>query len=228
MVDDMCFIRSMHTEAINHEPAITYMQTGNQITGRPCLGSWAVVWLGLAERQPADVRGAGGQADQHRAGAGHFGPAVVRAAICRANIAGVSFRSSGDPILYINNPAGVPTDVRRQTLDGLAQLNEMTYRRVGDPETHARIQQYELAFRMQSSVPELTSMADEPDATYELYGEEAKKPGTFAHTRAVGPADGRARRAVRADLSSTTGTRTATSPAGCRCSARTSTNPATP
>jgi hypothetical protein len=96
--------------------------------------------------------------------------------------AGVSFRSGGDPILYINNPAGVPPEIRRNTLDGLKALNEMNYRIVGDPETHTRIEQYELAFRMQSSVPELTDVSGESDATYALYGDEAKKPGTFAQS----------------------------------------------
>src|SRR5213592_4252650 len=91
--------------------------------------------------------------------------------------AGVSFRSAGDPILYINNPPGVPAEVRRKTLDGLKALNEMTSNALGDPETHTRIQQYELAFRMQSSVPDLTAVANEPASTYELYGEEAKNPG---------------------------------------------------
>jgi hypothetical protein len=96
--------------------------------------------------------------------------------------AGVSLRTAGDPILYINNPPGVSPEVRRKTLDGLRQLNELNYRTVGDPETHTRIQQYELAFRMQSSVPELTSIADEPEHTFGLYGEAAKKPGSFANT----------------------------------------------
>jgi hypothetical protein len=96
--------------------------------------------------------------------------------------AGCSFRSAGDPILYINNPSGVPMDVRRKTLDGLKSLNEMNFRAVGDPEIHTRIQQYELAFRMQSSVPELTNIADEPESTMELYGQDAKKPGTFANS----------------------------------------------
>jgi hypothetical protein len=95
--------------------------------------------------------------------------------------AGVSFRSSGDPILFINNPDGVSADVRRRTLDGLAALNEMTFARLGDPETKTRIRQYELAFRMQSSLPELTGIANEPGSTFTLYGEEAKKPGTFAN-----------------------------------------------
>jgi hypothetical protein len=96
--------------------------------------------------------------------------------------AGVAFRSGGDPILFINNPNGVSSDVRRKTLDGLKALNELNYRMVGDPETHTRIQQYELAFRMQSSVPELTDTSNEPESTYALYGDEAKKPGTFAQS----------------------------------------------
>jgi hypothetical protein len=96
--------------------------------------------------------------------------------------AGVAFRTAGDPILYINNPPGVPSEIRRRTLDGLKSLNEMNYKAVGDPETHTRIQQYELAFRMQASVPELTATDGEPPSTYALYGDEAKKPGTFANT----------------------------------------------
>jgi hypothetical protein len=181
MVDDMCFIRSMHTEAINHEPAITNMQTGNQITGRPCLGAWASYGLGsLNDNLPTFVVLVAKPTNTEQIQA--ISARLWQSGYLPSEHSGVSFRSSGDPILYINNPAGVPADVRRQTLDGLAQLNEMTYRRVGDPETHARIQQYELAFRMQSSVPELTSMSDETPATYELYGEEAKKPGTFAQS----------------------------------------------
>jgi hypothetical protein len=96
--------------------------------------------------------------------------------------AGVSFRTSGDPILYINNPPGVPSDVRRTTLDGLKKLNEINHRQTGDPETQTRIQQYELAFRMQSSVPELTDLSREPEGTFKLYGDAAKQSGTFANT----------------------------------------------
>ena len=181
MVDDMCFIRSMHTEAINHEPAITYMQTGNQITGRPCLGAWVILWPGLAQRQPADVRRARCQADQHRAVAGDLSPAVVIGLSSgRARRRVVPQRRRPDPVYQ--QPAGVSPQVRRDTLDGLRALNEMNYAQVGDPETHTRIEQYELAFRMQSSVPELTSVTSEPASTYTLYGEEAKKPGTFAHS----------------------------------------------
>jgi hypothetical protein len=180
-VDDMCFIRSMHTEAINHEPAITYMQTGNQITGRPCLGAWASYGLGsLNDNLPTFVVLVARPTNTEQLQA--ISARLWSSGYLPGEHAGVSFRSGGDPILYINNPAGVPPQVRRDTLDGLKALNEMNYAQVGDPETHTRIEQYELAFRMQSSVPELTSVTNEPASTYTLYGEEAKKPGTFAHS----------------------------------------------
>jgi hypothetical protein len=179
MVDEMCFIRSMNTEAINHEPAITYMQTGNQNTGRPCLGAWASYGLGsLNDSLPTFVVLVARPTNQEQMQA--ISARLWSAGQLPSEYAGVSFRSSGDPILYINNPAGVPTEVRRDTLDGLKALNEMNYRRVGDPETHTRIRQYELAFRMQASVPELTDTSREPASTYALYGEDAKTPGTFA------------------------------------------------
>ncbi len=181
MVDDMCFIRSMHTEAINHEPAITFMQTGNQITGRPCLGSWASYGLGsLNENLPTFVVLVAKPTNTEQMQA--ISARLWSSGYLPSEHAGVSFRSSGDPILYINNPSGVPTEVRRDTLDGLRSLNELNYKLVGDPETHARIQQYELAFRMQASVPELVDTAAEPAGTYALYGVEAKKPGTFAQS----------------------------------------------
>lgn len=181
MVDDMCFIRSMHTEAINHEPAICYMQTGNQITGRPCLGSWVSYGLGsLNENLPTFVVLVAKptnteqlQAISARLWSSGYLPGIH---------SGVSFRAGGEPILFINNPPGVDSKARRKALDGLRQLNEMNFKLVGDPETHTRIQQYEMAFRMQSSVPDLTNTADEPESTYKLYGDEAKKPGTFAQT----------------------------------------------
>jgi hypothetical protein len=181
MVDEMCFIRSMHTEAINHEPAICYMQTGNQITGRPCLGSWVSYGLGsLNQNLPTFVVlvAKPSNNEQNQAISGR----LWSSGFLSGEHAGVSFRSGGDPILYINNPDGVPPEVRRATLDGLKALNEQNYQLVGDPETHTRIEQYELAFRMQSSVPELTDLSGETEATYKLYGDAAKKPGSFAHS----------------------------------------------
>jgi hypothetical protein len=181
MVDDLCFIRSMHTDAINHEPAICFMQTGNQNPGRPCLGSWVSYGLGsLNDNLPTFVVliARSTNTEQVQAISGR----LWSSGYLPGEHAGVSLRSSGDPILFINNPPGVSTEVRRATLDGLKALNEMNHHRLGDPETHTRIRQYELAFRMQSSVPSLTNIADEPESTYKLYGDEARKPGTFAYT----------------------------------------------
>ena len=181
MVDDMCFIRSMHTEAINHEPAITLMQTGNQVTGRPCLGAWASYGLGaLNENLPKFVVLVARPTNTEQIQA--ISARLWSSGYLPGEHAGVSFRSAGDPILYINNPPGVPRDIRRRTLDGINALNELNYATVGDPETHTRIAQYEMAFKMQASVPELTDIKNESDATYQLYGDEAKKPGTFANT----------------------------------------------
>jgi hypothetical protein len=181
MVDDMCFIRSMHTEAINHEPAISYMQTGNQVTGRPCIGSWVSYGLGsLNSDLPTFVVLVARPSNTEQTQA--ISARLWSSGYLSGEHAGVAFRSAGDPILYINNPPGVPAQVRRRTLDGLKALNEINFKTVGDPETHTRIQQYELAFRMQASVPELTNVVSEPASTYALYGEEARKPGTFAYT----------------------------------------------
>jgi hypothetical protein len=181
MVDDMCVIRSMHTEAINHEPAITYMQTGNQITGRPCLGSWASYGLGsLNENLPTFVVLVAKPSNTEQIQA--ISARLWSSGYLPSEYAGVSFRTGGDPILYINNPDGVSSEVRRRMLDGVSALNELKYQELGDPETRARIQQFELAFRMQSSVPDLVNLADEPEATYTLYGDEVKKAGSFAHT----------------------------------------------
>jgi hypothetical protein len=181
MADELCFIRSMHTEAINHEPAITYIQTGNQNTGRPCLGAWASYGLGsLNADLPTFVVLVARPTNTEQVQA--ISARLWQSGYLSGEHAGCSFRSAGDPILYINNPPGVSSDVRRKTLDGLRALNELNYRQVGDPETHTRIEQYELAFRMQSSVPELTNLATEPESTFQLYGEAAKNPGTFANT----------------------------------------------
>ena len=181
MVDDMCFIRSMHTEAINHEPAITYMQTGNQVTGRPCLGSWVSYGLGAVNQNlPTFVVLVAKSTNTEQIQA--ISARLWSSGYLPGEHAGVSFRSSGDPILFIQDPPGVPPHIRRRTLDGLRELNELNYQIVGDPETHTRIHNYEMAFRMQASVPELTDIKGEPDSTFQLYGDEAKKPGTFANT----------------------------------------------
>ena len=179
--DDICWMRSLHTEAINHEPAITAMQTGNQVTGRPCLGSWASYGLGSEnENLPSFVVlvAIPSNRDQEQA----ISSRLWSSGYLSGEHAGVRFRSSGDPILYINNPAGVPDAIRRRSIDGVNQLNNLHLQRLADPETRTRIQQYEMAFRMQASVPELTDINQEPAHTFELYGEEAKKPGTFANT----------------------------------------------
>lgn len=181
MVDDMCFIRSMHTEAINHEPAISYMQTGNQLTGRPCLGAWTSYGLGsLNNDLPTFVVMVARPTNTEQVQA--ISARLWQAGYLPGEHAAVSFRSAGDPILYINNPAGVPSEIRRRTLDGLKQLNELTFNQLGDPETRTRIEQYELAYRMQTSVPELTDLSKETEATMAMYGDEVKKPGTFANS----------------------------------------------
>ena len=179
VADDLCVIRSMHTEAINHEPAITAMQTGNQIGGRPCIGSWLSYGLGSSNKDlPAFVVLVAEPTNREQMQA--ISARLWSAGYLPGEHAGVSFRSSGDPILFINNPEGMPRELRRSQLDGLKALNEINYRAVGDPETHTRISQYEMAFRMQSSVPDLTDLSKETELTWQLYGEEARKPGTFA------------------------------------------------
>jgi hypothetical protein len=179
--DDICWMRSLHTEAINHEPAITAMQTGNQITGRPCLGSWASYGLGsMNQNLPTFVVLVATPTNREQEQA--ISARLWSSGYLPGEHAGVSFRSKGDPILFINNPPGVPGNVRRRTIDGLNAMNELNYQLVGDPETHTRIQQYEMAFRMQASVPELTDIASEPEHIFKLYGEEARKPGSFANS----------------------------------------------
>ena len=179
--DDLCLIRSMHTESINHEPAITFMQTGDLLTGRPCLGAWASYGLGsLNQNLPTFVVLVAEPTIREQ-----FQPISAKlwsAGYLPGKHSGVAFRSKGDPILYIQNPPGVPAAVRRQMIDGIGALDQLNYQVVGDPETHTRIAQYEMAFRMQASVPELTDLGSESAATLALYGEDAKKSGTFANT----------------------------------------------
>jgi hypothetical protein len=176
VIDDVCVIRSMHTEAINHDPAITFFQTGFQIAGRPSIGAWASYGLGSENANlPAFVAmtsNRGGQSLYDRLWGSGFLPSKHQ---------GVRFRSGKDPVLYLNNPEGMSGDLRRKTLDHLGALNSLHHDEFGDPEIQTRIAQYEMAFRMQTSVPELTDVSSEPESTFQLYGKDARKPGTFAH-----------------------------------------------
>ncbi|MBL9211507.1 MAG: DUF1501 domain-containing protein, partial [Opitutaceae bacterium] len=180
VVDDLCFIRSMHTEAINHDPAITFLQTGFQIAGRPSIGAWLSYGLGSEnENLPAFVAMLSGRGDQplyDRLWGAGFLPSVHQ---------GVRFRSGQDPVLYLNNPEGFSAGLRRKTLDHLGALNRMRLDVTGDPEIETRIAQYEMAYRMQTSVPDLTDISQEPASTFELYGEEARKPGTYAYNALI-------------------------------------------
>jgi hypothetical protein len=180
LVDDLTIIKSTNTDAINHEPAIMLMNTGNMNAGKPCLGSWLAYGLGSMNdnlptflvlqtklnpkenNQPVSSR-------------------LWSSGFLSSEYAGVGLRSAGDPVLYISNPDGVDSTTRRQMLDAVNQMNHQTYEEVGDPEINSRIAQYEMAYRMQISVPELADLSKEPQTTWDLYGEEAKEPGTFAY-----------------------------------------------
>ena len=181
MTDDICVIRTLYTEAINHEPAIVFIQTGNQITGKPCIGSWLSYGLGsMNESLPTFVVMTARHTNQS-ANVQAISARLWGSGFLSSEHAGVALRSVGDPVLYLKNPAGVGDDARRVMLDGVRRLNEITEKQLGDPETHARIQQFEMAFRMQKSVPELTDIAGEPDHVRAMYGPEVEKPGTFAY-----------------------------------------------
>lgn len=182
MVDDIAVIRSMHTEAINHEPAITFAQTGRQIAGRPCIGSWMSYGLGSLNRDLPTFVVMKVKHAHPKSGVQAISAKLWSSGFLSSEHAGVALRSGVDPVLFINNPAGVPVGVRRLMLDGLSEFNEIQHGKIADPSTLARIEQYELAFRMQTSVPELTDLSKEPASTYKLYGEEAREPGSFAHT----------------------------------------------
>ena len=176
VADELCFVKSMHTDAINHDPAITFIQTGAQIAGRPSLGAWLDYGLGsMNQNLPSFcvlvTKNKGGQPLYSRLWGSGFLP---------ANHQGVQFRAGQDPVLYLTNPDGISTHSRRQLLDGLRELHQLEYERRLDPLIEARIEQSEMAFRMQASVPEVADFSDEPTHVFELYGEDAKTPGTFA------------------------------------------------
>jgi hypothetical protein len=179
VADELCFIRSMHTEAINHDPAVTYLQTGHQQPGRPSFGAWLSYGLGSGSSSlPAFVvllsRGSAARPAD---------PLYARlwgSGFLPSNHQGVAFRSSGDPVLYLSNPPGIDPGTRRDQLDVIAALNQKQLAREHDPEIATRISQYEMAFHMQSSVPDLTDLSDESAATLDAYGPQSRQPGSFA------------------------------------------------
>ncbi|MEX2580550.1 MAG: DUF1501 domain-containing protein [Verrucomicrobiales bacterium] len=180
MTDDIALIRSMWTEAINHDPAITYIQTGSQIPGQPSLGAWLSYGLGSEnENLPAFVVLNSTWSAKRDAQALY--QRLWGAGLLPSKHQGVALRSQGDPVLYLSDPKGVNRNVRRTMLDGLNELNRQHHEDVGDPEIHARIAQYEMAFRMQTSVPELTDLSDEPQYILDMYGPDVTQPGTFAY-----------------------------------------------
>ena len=179
IVDRLCVVRSLYTEAVNHDPAITFIQTGSQQPGRASLGAWLSYGLGSeAEDLPSFVvmlsQGSGNDSNQGLL------ERLWGAGFLASSHQGVKLRSGGDPVLYLKDPAGVSRQLRRSMLDGLGQLHDLQFRRDGDPEIASRIRQYEMAFRMQASVPELTDLSQESARTVDRYGPEARKPGTFA------------------------------------------------
>ncbi|HZO84625.1 MAG TPA: DUF1501 domain-containing protein [Verrucomicrobiae bacterium] len=178
IADDICVIKTVNTEAINHDPAITFIQTGFQQPGRPCMGSWLSYGLGNANQNlPAFIVmiSSGKESDQ---------PLYTRlwgSGFLPSEHQGVQFRGIGDPVLYLSNPPGLSREARRRMLDGITKLNERQYQAFADPEINTRISQYEMAYRMQASVPELTDVADEPEHILNSYGPDVKKPGSFAY-----------------------------------------------
>lgn len=176
VIDEVCLIKSMYTEAINHEPAVIFMQTGSQISGRPSMGSWLSYGLGSEnENMPAFVvlvsQGRGSQPLNAQSWGSGFLPSYHQ---------GVQFRSGKEPVLYLNNPRGIDMDHRRQALDYIRAFNEIQSEKWGDPEIESKINQYEMAYRMQTSVPGIVDLSSEPDYIFDLYGEEARIPGTYA------------------------------------------------
>ncbi|GAB3996798.1 DUF1501 domain-containing protein [Spirosoma daeguense] len=177
VADELCIIKSMYTEQINHDPALTFFQTGNQLAGRPSIGSWVSYGLGSANQNlPTFIVLVSKNAPQDQ-------PLYARLwgnGFLPSKHQGVQFRSGADPVLYLNNPGGYAGNDRRAMLDALKQLNQVQADRFGDPEIANRIAQYEMAYRMQTSVPDVTDLSKEPDWVFDLYGPDARNPGTYA------------------------------------------------
>ncbi|MDP6607432.1 MAG: DUF1501 domain-containing protein [Dehalococcoidia bacterium] len=181
MADDIAIVRSMHTDAINHEPAITLIQTGRQIPGQPCIGSWFAYGLGSMNSDLPAFVVMNAEKSHPKSNVQAISAKMWSAGFLSPEFAGVGLRAGADPVLYLRDPNGVSRDVRREMLDGLGELNRIQHEQLGSPETLARIQQYEMAFRMQSSVSEMADLATEPASTFERWGEEARQPGKFQH-----------------------------------------------
>jgi hypothetical protein len=181
IVDDIALLKTVHTNAINHDPACTFVMSGNETPGRPSIGSWVSYGLGSENNDlpgfvvftPRFPDGSNGQAIYNRMWGSGFLP---------TKYSGVALRGTGDPVLYLPNPDGVTMDDRRTMLDALGKLNARRFEKFADPETQSRIAQYEMAFRMQRSVPELTDLSNEPQAVLDLYGPNVTKPGSYAHS----------------------------------------------
>ncbi len=179
IADDIAIVRTMHTEAINHDPAITFIQTGSQQPGRPSFGSWLSYGIGSENANLPAFVVLISQGSSKRTAQPLFSR-LWSSGFLPSSHQGVNFRGSGDPVLYLSDPPGIDTATRRDMLDGIAALNEMQYDAHGDPEIRTRIAQYEMAYRMQTSVPELMDIMQEPKEVLDMYGPDAQKPGTFA------------------------------------------------
>ena len=179
IVDDIALIRTMQTDAINHDPAITFINSGFQQPGRPSMGAWVSYGLGTENRDLPAFVVLVSQGSNKNAAQGIFsrlwGPGFLP-----SRYQGVKFRSSGDPVLYLSNPPGMDASTRRNIIDAAAAINRMRAEEFGDPEIETRIAQYEMAYRMQTSVPELMDLGGEPESTFKLYGEDARRPGSYA------------------------------------------------
>jgi hypothetical protein len=180
VVDDLCFVKSMHTDAVNHAPAISLLLSGAQLPGRPTAGAWLAYGLGSeADQLPAFVVltsvSKGTTCGQI------FYDFYWGSGFLPSRFQGVKFRGSGDPVLYLANPEGMTRAMRRGVLDDIARLNEMKLRDFGDPEIATRIAQYEMAFKMQAGIPELTDLSGEPRSVLDMYGPQVEEEGTFAH-----------------------------------------------
>jgi len=177
VADELCLIRSMHAEAINHDPALTFLQTGNQLPGRPSMGSWISYGLGSENRNlPTFIVLVSRDAPKDQ-------PLYARLwgnGFLPSEHQGVQFRSGPDPVLYLRDPEGYGPEERRGMLHHLDRLNSLQQEAVGDPEISARMAQYEMAFRMQTSVPEVMNLSDEPEEVFDLYGKSSREPGTYA------------------------------------------------